>query len=344
MSRHAIKNDLFSQDLRRKQIDGLGDPLQALEAHVDFAALAAEVDRVAPREVNPKGGRPPYPTETMVRILMLKRLHNLSDEQTEYQLLDRMSFQRFCGLSLSRTVPDRTTIWLFENRIGAEGAQAIFQAMKHQLERKGYIARCGQLIDATIVQAPTQRNSRKDNEQIKQGQVPEDWSDAKRAQKDVDATWTRKHGKSYFGYKLSINADNRHKVIQRIVTDTASTHDSQHFKALADPTNTSRDMYADRAFPSQALDAWLREHGYRHQIQRKGTAQKPLSDCQKRRNHRIAKTRARVEHVFASIAQMGGKFIRTIGMARASFAMTMMAACYNAKRLVSLHKSGVAPF
>src|SRR5690625_2447304 len=120
----------------------MGDPLQALEAHVDFAALAAEVDRVAPREVNPKGGRPAYPTETMVRILMLKRLHNLSDEQMEYQLLDRMSFQRFCGLTFSRTVPDRTTIWSFENRIGTEGAHAIFQAMNRQLERKGYIARC----------------------------------------------------------------------------------------------------------------------------------------------------------------------------------------------------------
>ena|SRR5690554_6829235 len=102
-----------------------------------------------------------------------------------------MSFQRFCGLTFSRTVPDRTTIWTFENRIGTEGAHAIFQAMNRQLERKGYIARCGQLIDATVVQAPIQRNSRKENEQIKEGKVPEDRSKAKRAQKDVDATWTK---------------------------------------------------------------------------------------------------------------------------------------------------------
>jgi len=344
MSRHAIKNDLFSHDQRRQKLDDLGDPLQALEAHVDFAALAAEVDRVAPRERNPLGGRPPYPTETMVRILMLKRLHNLSDEQMEYQLLDRMSFQRFCGLALSRTVPDRTTIWSFENRIGAEGAHAIFVAMNRQLERKGYIARSGQLLDATVVRVPIQRNSRQENEEIKQGKVPEDWSPAKRAQKDVDATWTKKHGKSYFGYKLSVNADNRHKVIQRIVTDTASRHDSQHFDELVDGSNTSRDIYADSAYAARERDDWLREHGYRHQIQRKGTAQKPLSECQQRRNRRIAKTRVRVEHVFASLTQMGGKFIRTIGMARAQFAMTMMAACYNAKRLVSLHKSRIAPF
>ena len=110
------------------------------------------------------------------------------------------------------------------------------------------------------------------------------------------------------------------------------------------PGNTSRDVYADRAYPSKEHDEWLRKNGFRHQIQRKGTAQKPLSECQKRRNRRIAKTRARVEHVFASLEQMGGKLIRTVGLARATFAMTMMAACYNARRLVSLHKSGIAPF
>ena len=55
--------------------------------------------------------------------------------------------------------------------------------------------------------------------------------------------------------------------------------------------------------------------------------------CQQRRNHRIAKVRARIENVFAAITQMGGKLIRTIGQARADFGMTMVALCYNIKRL-----------
>ncbi|EEG07113.1 IS5 family transposase, partial [Pseudogulbenkiania ferrooxidans] len=87
--RNAIKNDLFAADHHRQKIDRLGDPLAEIEKHINFAALAAEVDRVAPRPVSPQGGRPPFPTETMVRILVLKRLYNLSDEQMEYQLLDR---------------------------------------------------------------------------------------------------------------------------------------------------------------------------------------------------------------------------------------------------------------
>ena len=83
-----------------EKIDQLGDPLHDIESYIDFSALASEVDLVAPRPVSARGGRPPYPTETMVRILVLKKLYNLSDEQMEYQLLDRMSYQRFVGLKM----------------------------------------------------------------------------------------------------------------------------------------------------------------------------------------------------------------------------------------------------
>ena len=342
--RSAIKTDLFADEHHRKKIDALGDPLAEIESHIDFASLAAEVDKVAPRPVSAQGGRPPYPTETMVRILVLKRLYNLSDEQMEYQLLDRMSYKRFCGLANATNVPDRTTVWTFENRIGEAGAKALFDGVSAQLLRKGFIARGGQIIDATLVPAPKQHNSRGEKALIEQGAMPADWKPAKRRQKDIDATWTKKHGKSHFGYKLSINVDKKYKIIRRIETDTASTHDSQHFDNVFDAGNTSRDVYADRGYPSEAREAWLKEKGFRNQIQRKGKRNKPLSECQQRRNQRIAKTRARVEHVFGALEQMGGKLLRTIGQARASFAMTMMAACYNLKRLVYFRKAGIEAF
>ena len=127
--RSAIKTDLFADVYHREKIDTLGDPLAEIESHIDFVALAAEVDRIAPRPLSPQGGRPPYPTETMVRILVLKRLYNLSDEQMEYQLLDRMSYKRFCGLESATNIPDRTTVWTFENRIGEAGAKALFDGV-----------------------------------------------------------------------------------------------------------------------------------------------------------------------------------------------------------------------
>lgn len=73
-SRNAIKRDLFAVDHHRRKIDHLGDLLSAIESQIDFTELVGEVDRVAPRPASPQGGRPPFPTETMVRILILKRL------------------------------------------------------------------------------------------------------------------------------------------------------------------------------------------------------------------------------------------------------------------------------
>ena len=160
---------------------------------------------------------------------MLKRLYNLSDEQMEYQLLDRMSYKRFCGLANATNVPDRTTVWTFENRIGEAGAKALFDGVSAQLLKRGFIARGGQIIDATLVPAPKQHNRRGEKELIEQGAMPASWRPAKRRQKDLDATWTRKHGKSHFDYKLSINVDKKYKIIRRLETDTARTHDSQHF-------------------------------------------------------------------------------------------------------------------
>jgi len=336
MKRSAVKLELFADERQREKLDQIGDPLANIDELLNLKALAARINKIAPRGDGAKGGRPAYPTEVMLRILLVKKPYNLSNDQMEFQLLDRMSFKRFCRLTNSRTIPDATTIWVFENRIGETGAREIFDGVESQLFAKGFIPRGGQMIDATLVQAPTQRNTREENKLIKQGAMPADWEPAKRRQKDTDASWTKKHGKSYFGYKMSVNVDNRYKLIRKVETSTASEHDSKHFDAVLDPFNTSRDVYADRGYPSKARSEFLEDEGYRDQIQRRGTRKKPLSKAQQGRNKRLAKTRARVEHPFAAISQMGGKFVRTIGQARANFSMLLMAACYNVKRGVFL--------
>src|SRR5471030_1564563 len=112
-----IKHSLFADQEREVKLNELGDTLRVLEQHVDFAALAAAVDDAAPRPSRERGGRPPFPTELMVRVLLIQQLFNLSDEQMEFQLLDRLSFQRFVGLRTSSQIPDRTTIWTFKERL-----------------------------------------------------------------------------------------------------------------------------------------------------------------------------------------------------------------------------------
>ncbi len=110
------------------------------------------------------------------------------------------------------------------------------------------------------------------------------WKPAKRRQKDTDATWTKRHGKSHFGYKLSINVDKKYKIIRRIETDTASMHDSQHFDNVFDTSNTSRDVYADRGYPSEEREAWLKENGFRNQVQRRSISRRPESRPSDARN------------------------------------------------------------
>ena len=127
------------------------------------------------------------------------------------------------------------------------------------------------MIDASIIVAPKQHFTKEEEEIIDAGAVPADWTPAKRCQKDLDATWTKKHGNSYHGYKISINVDKRYKIIRNVVTDTASTHDSHHFDAVLDAgNNTSRDVYADKGYTSKAREEQLKKAGLRNHIQRKG--------------------------------------------------------------------------
>src|SRR6266480_4155436 len=94
------------------------------------------------------------------KALVLQALYNLSDDQAEYQLRDRLSFMRFLGLELEDTVPDAKTLWLYREALGKAGAvEEQFDLFDGLLKDKGYLAMGGQIIDATLVSAPKQHNS-----------------------------------------------------------------------------------------------------------------------------------------------------------------------------------------
>ena len=335
---------LFAEHEREVRRTTIGDPLVGLTKHVDFEALAASIDATAPRPSRAKGGRPPYPTVLMVKILVLQQLYNLADDALEYQLLDRRSLLQFLDLTESSSIPNVKTIWLFRDRLAQAGAGTlVFEQVQQQLQQHGYMARCGQIIDASLVQAPVQRNKREEADTVKEGTMPLGWKPHKRAQKDVDARWTKKHGKSYFGYKLHASVDKRYKLLRKMAVTHAAVADTTVFESLLDRTNTSRDVFADRGYPTTERETTLKEAGWRVHIQRKGSATKGISEAQKKRNRRIARPRARVEHVFGALAQMGGKLVRCTGIVRVTFALHLKAASYNLKRLVFLKEGGLAP-
>ncbi|CQR44928.1 transposase (fragment) [Thiomonas sp. CB3] len=168
-----IEVSLFAEAEGEAKLDKLGEALSKLTEHVDFAALAAEIDAAVPRPGRESGGPPPFPTEPMVRVLVIQQIYKSGDEQMEFQLLDRLSFQRFVGLRQSYQAPDRMTIWAFKGRLIKAGAdEHIFDAVNHQLDRHGYIARGGQMIDASIVPVPRQTIRRDEKTFVQQDAMP----------------------------------------------------------------------------------------------------------------------------------------------------------------------------
>ena len=154
-------------------------------------------------------GRRPFDAILMFRMLVLQALNNLSDEQVEYQVRDRLSFSRFLGLAIEDSIPDATTLWLFREKLAKAGLiEKLFDRFDQHLAAKGYMARGGQIIDASIVPVPTQRNSRDETAELQAGRTPAGWKQkpAKLRQKDRNARWIKKHGRSFLGYKNHVNA------------------------------------------------------------------------------------------------------------------------------------------
>ena len=205
-------------------------------------------------------------------------------------MLDRRSFLRFLDLTESSSIPDAKTIWLFRDRLAQAGVgDQVFEQIQQQLLSQGDLARCGQIVDASLVQAPIQRDKREEAETMPLG-----WKPHKRAQKDVDAKWIRKHGKNHFGYKLHASVDKRCKLIRKIAIMHATVADTTVFEELLDLSNTSQDVYTDRGYRSIEREARLKQAGWRVHIQQPGHATQGIFETQKRRNRAIATPRARV--------------------------------------------------
>jgi len=333
-----MQTGLLDWQIRFDQLDIGGDPLPRLKNLVDWERFRPELEAVRDRERKSNAGRKPFDVILMFKVLVLQSLYNLSDEKIEFQIRDRLSFMRFLGLSLGDAVPDEKTIWLFREQLTEAGVmKRLFKEFDQFLEDKGFCARRGQIIDASIVEAPRQRNSRQENRQIKAGLKPEDWSEQKKRQKDTDARWTKKNGHNYYGYKNHINVDVKHKLIRDYEVTSASVHDSQVFEELLDEDNSSRDVWADSAYRSEEKLRELKRRKFREHLQRKGCKYKKLTDREARGNRTRSRIRSRVEHVFGVQALRAGALIlRTIGLIRAKAKIGLRNLAYNLDRFCVL--------
>lgn len=342
----------WSVEERLKELSAQGDPLEQLQEIVDFelfrlvlVAAIGPVDRA-------KGGRPPFDAVLKFKMLYLQAQHSLSFEQTERLVRDRLSWMRFCGLTIADPVPDANTLWDFREALIAAGAfEKLFEQLDRAIKNAGYIPMGGQIIDASLVAAPRQRNSEDEKEAIKAGKTADEiWPDepAKAAQKDTDARWTVKTSKGKvkadgtlhsdlaipeYGYKSHISIDVEHGFVRRQKTTDAAAHDGARLReGLIDPTNTASGVWADTAYRSGANEAYLAGRGKVSQIHRKKPAGKPMSKRTAKANAKKSKVRARVEHVFAQQKDRMGLFVRSIGLKRAEATITMANIAYNLGR------------
>ena len=348
-------------DERLRELSAKGDALERIAGLVDFEMFRPELERAVPRSDGSKGGRPAFDHVLMFKVLLLQAMHTLSDERCEYLVKDRLSFMRFLGLGLAEPVPDANTIWTFREALKRAGAvEALFQQFDTALRAAGYLAMGGQIVDATIVAAPKQRNTQAEKAAIKAGRIPEGWADrpAKLRQKDRDARWTVKFSKAKpredgapqadlavpaFGYKNHLSIDRRHRLIRRWTTTDAAAHDGARLGDLIDPENTASEIWADTSYRSARNEALLAGRGLVSRLHRKKPQGRPMPARTRRANARKSAVRAAVEHVFAHQKGPMGLVVRTIGLARARVKIGLANLAYNMRRYVWLNSRTAPP-
>ena len=193
------------------------------------------------------------------------------------------------------------------------------------LAANGIITHTGTIVDATFVDAPRQRNNRKENEQIKNGETPEEWKENphKLAQKDTDARWTKKNKETHYGYKDHVKVDAESKIITDYETTPANVHDSNEFTDFLGEEDQV--VYADSAYAGKEIP-----DNVENRVCEKGYRNNPLTEEQKQNNREKSKIRCRIEHVFGFMTvSMHGLTIRSIGLDRAKFQIGLTNLVYN---------------
>ena len=351
----------FDGEERLKALSAAGDPLARLSRVVDFEVFRGELEAALSRSDRSKGGRPPYDPVMMLKVLVLQTLYTLSDEQTEYQLKDRLSFMRFVGLALHDAVPDAKTIWLYREQLARAGAvERLFARFDGLLRAKGWLAMGGQIVDATVIEARRPRLTQAEKDTLKGGGTPADWKPARRAQIDRDGRWTLKRGKKrevppneghqrqaeiavpMFGYKNHIGVDREHGFLRRYTVTHAARYDGSQLGAVLDRDNTASDVWADTAYRSKANERFLAGRLMRSQIHQKKPKGRPMPRRTARANARKSAVRSAVEHVFARQKGPMGLFVRTIGIARARTKIGLANLVYNMQRMVWLSARAAA--
>ena len=260
----------------------------------------------------------------MVKALLLREWYALSDEQLEAALWDRVSFRRFVGLSLDADAPDRSTVSRFRLQLVRRGlARPLFDELNGQLEAQALVLKQGTLLDATLVEAQVRR-------------PPHSAGAGARSERDPDASWTRKGGRSYFGYQGHLGVDQGSGLVRRAELQPAHVNETEVADGLI--VGDEQAVYADRAYEDNARRRRLRAAGVKDRIKHRRHKYLPqLPHWQRRRNELIERRRAAVERVFGTLKQhYGYRRVRYLGLERNTLELLFKCIAYNLRRADTL--------
>lgn len=270
-------------------------------------------------------GRPAYRPLLMFKALLLQSLYGLSDAELEEALIDRLSFRRFTGLSLSDAVPDHSTICRFRNLLIEQGMlEKLFAELDRQLDKAGLILRRGTMLDATVIETSAVR------------------PDGEGPSSDPDARFTRRHDRAgwSYGYKAHVGVDEGSGLIRSVLTTPANVSDTVPADALI--RGDERAVMADAAYHTHARAAALKARGIKPRLMRRPHKNHPVLPPRLRRYNRLlGRRRAAVETTFATLKRrMGLTTIRYKGLVKASAQVLIAAMAFNLRRWNALSTAG----
>jgi IS5 family transposase len=307
--KHNQDAGLFDYQERVDELKQRTTALDKLNDTVDWELFRPVLEKRMNYSDQAKGGRPPFDPVFMFKVVVLQKYYGLSEEETEFQILDRFSFQRFLGLDVSSDVPDKNTVWVFKERLGKDGVKALFKRFEAALLDLGLTASPGKIVDASIVETK-RTHTKKEGESLEPG-----------------PRWTKKRNKAYFGLKNHVKVNAQSKLIEDYEATPADIHDSTKIEDLADKERDGS-IHADSAYCGREEE--LLEKDIEPCFNRRAYRNRPLDDEDKALNKKLSKVRARVEHVFGFQANsMGGGRLRTLDWERGCFQIGMGNLVYN---------------
>ena len=301
-----------------QKVAALGDKLSRVDELVNWHPFRKIVSGIYDN-TSSKGGRPNTDPVLMIKLLLLQAWYNLSDQELEYQVSDRVSFLRFLGFP--DKAPDYSPVWRFRERLAKTGKdREIWDELQRQLDARGLSVRKGVMQDATFITADP-GHAKADKPRGEEAQT----------RRNKEGTWVKKGGKSYYGYKLHSKVDRDYQLIRAIETTPSSVHDSQ-----VDLSLPGEVVYRDRGYSGAAAQ------GYNASM-KKGARDHPIGIRDQLRNARISKKRTPVERHYAVIkTQYGSGHVRVTTLARTRVKNTFACFGFNLDQLATLRRQGVA--